>query len=154
MTWSPWRETAVRVAATLAAAAVIVAFASVAAAVRPARIAAASALTLPSLPDSVSAPRARPARFAHLEPFSPMRGTVEDADLSPTEPPPAITLIGTVLGGERPAAICRLGAAAPRILHAGDTLGGWRLVDVAPARAVFIDAAGVRHELRLSPPGN
>ena len=154
MIWSPWRETAVRGAAAVAAVAVIIAITSAAAAVRPARVAAASALALPSLPDTASAPRAQPARFAQLEPFSPRRGLVEEPGVAPGEPAPAITLIGTVLGGERAAAICRIGTAAPRILHAGDTLGGWRLVDVAPARAAFIDAAGVRHELRLSPPGN
>ena len=53
MTWSPWREVAVRGAAACAAVALIVAIASVVTAVRPVRVAAAPALALPSLPQAV-----------------------------------------------------------------------------------------------------
>jgi hypothetical protein len=69
-------------------------------------------------------------------------------------PTPSIVLVGTIIGVEQPAAACRLGDARARILHVGDTLGGWRLERVTPGRAVFIDAGGARHELRLSPLGN
>jgi hypothetical protein len=154
MTWSPWRDASVRVAAVFAAAASIIALTAVVAAFRPVHVAAAPTLALSALADTASSPRPSSATFAFAEPFSPLRGAVGDDSAAPPELPPAIALIGTVIGGEQPAAICRLGAAAPRILHAGDTLGGWRLVEIAPARAVFIDAARVRHELRLSPPGN
>jgi len=152
--WSPWREPVVRLAAAFAAVAVIAALTSVAAVLRPVRVTAAPTLALPSLDESAPSLREQPAPWAHLAPFTPLRGTGGEGVTEPEAAMPTITLIGTVLGGEQPAAICRLGTAAPRILHAGDTLGGWRLVDVAPARAVFIDAARARHELRLSPPGN
>lgn len=76
------------------------------------------------------------------------------AESAPYITTPAIRLVGTMLGVDQPAAICKLGDAPARILHLGDTLGGWRLQQVAPGRALFIDGNGARHELRLSPLGN
>ena len=91
--------------------------------------------------------------MAELAPYGASRADAV-APISNAAPAIPITLEGTIAGAEQPAAICRLGGTAARILHIGDTLGGWRLQQVAPGRAVFIDAASQRHELRLNSAGN
>jgi hypothetical protein len=153
--WTPWGDLRVRAAALFAAVAVVAAIVSGAAAVR------GSGVTPPppvsSAPDAGRQPvrRIDSARsLVALDPFG-LSGAGEPATASaPVMPTPSIVLVGTIIGVEQPAAACRLGDARARILHVGDTLGGWRLERVTPGRAVFIDAGGARHELRLSPLGN
>ncbi len=96
-------------------------------------------------------------RLVELAPFSPTRTTAPEVDAAgapPTAPQGAMRLIGTVTGGDSPFAVCQWGAERPRMLHVGDTLGGWALQRVSPGAATFIDAARARHEFRISPPGN
>lgn len=157
MTWSPFGETRVRVALLFAVAggALVVSEGSDALrydAVVPAMPA------LPAVPGNAALAGSDVPleRLAALAPFSPDRRTTpegEPADAAAAVPY-AIRLIGTVAGGDAPFAVCQLGAARTRMLHLGDTLGGWRLQQVAPGRATFIDAARTRHELRISSPGN
>ncbi len=117
------------------------------------------------LPLRADQPAARAAdrtpidRLAALAPFSPARreGTPAGAPLNGTaiaDVPGVLRLLGTVTNGAESFAVCQLGAARPRMLHPGDTLGGWQLQQVAPGRATFVDAARTRHELRLTPTGN
>ena len=157
MTWSPFGERRVRVALLFVVAGSALFVREGSDALRPDAV-------VPAMPASPAALE-RPAlaggdvpleRLVALAPFSPDRRTTpegEPADAAAAAPD-AIRLIGTVAGGDAPFAVCQLGASRTRMLHLGDTLGGWRLQQVAPGRATFIDAARARHELRISPPGN
>ena len=157
MTWSPFGEWSVR-------AALLFALAASALVVREGNNALRYDAVVAAMPMSAMAPqRTGPAgrevpreRLVMLAPFSPeRRATTEVATPAATSTvTDVIRLIGTVAGGDAPFAVCRLGAARTRMLHLGDTLGGWRLQQVAPGRATFIDAARARHELRISSPGN
>jgi hypothetical protein len=157
MTWSPFGETRVRMA-------LLFAVACSALLVREGNDALRYDAVVPAMPASPVMPRNAGLegsdvpfdRLAALAPFSPDRRTTpegEPADAAAAAPY-AIRLIGTVAGGDAPFAVCQLGAARTRMLHLGDTLGGWKLQQVAPGRATFIDAARARHELRISSPGN
>lgn len=156
MTWSPWTDHRVRLAALFAVV-------SLGLAVRAAAFAVRDVIVAPSLPPTVildsiaSSPVADDVPLERLEalaPFSETRSAAPSATRQAVLPALApLVLVGTIAGNE-PSAVCRLGAGPARILHPGDTLGGWRLHQVMPGRAAFIDGAGVRHELRLSSLGN
>jgi hypothetical protein len=155
VTWSPWNELRVRAAALFAAVSIIAAGAAAAAVFRADDVTPAPPLRI--APDA-AAPRERRetpvGALVALDPFGLLGADVTATESAPVAPAPPIILVGTIIGIEQPAAACRLGDARARMLHVGDTLGGWRLVQVAPGRVVFIDAGGSRHELRLSPLGN
>jgi hypothetical protein len=98
-------------------------------------------------------------RLVALAPFSVARREGVPSGVQPpitamADAPGVLRLIGTVADGDGSFAVCQLGAARPKMLHPGDTLGGWQLQHVAPGRATFVDAARTRHELRLTPTGN
>lgn len=155
MMWTPWSDLRVRAAALFATAAIIVAIVSGAAALRTDDVTASPPLS--AVPDAAQPPERRgsPAgALAELDPFGLSGAGAMAAESALILPTPPIILVGTIIGADQPAAACRLGDAPARLLHVGDTLGGWRLQQVAPGRAVFIDADGARHELRLSPLGN
>jgi hypothetical protein len=148
----PWHDVRVRVAAGFALGAAALAVYAAAWALTEPRVAPS-----PPLPFGVPATErtlpARPpiAQLAALAPFGVSESTSAPATSAAFVP--AITLVGTLAGADSPAAIFRLGTGMARILHPGDTLGGWRLQQVTPGRAVFVDGALARHELRLSPVG-
>lgn len=157
MTWSPFGETPVRVALLFAVAGGALVVREGIEALRYDAVVPAMPVS-PALPGNAALARSDVPleRLAALAPFSPDRRTTPE-----DEPPDAaaaapntIRLIGTVAGGDAPFAVCQLGASRTRMLHLGDTLGGWKLQQVAPGRATFIDAARARHELRISSPGN
>jgi hypothetical protein len=154
MTWTPWREVRVAAAAAFAAVAVVLLGAAVRSAFRNDPVDAGPPLEIRSSTESAArTPRFEPTRLSELNPFDASRAAPDEPASDPPPITPQVFLVGTVLGGVQPAAICRAGDELARILHLGDTISGWRLVEIAPARAVFIDAAGARHELRLLPPG-
>lgn len=155
MRWTPWQDWRVRAAASVALAGITTAAYALGVALVDHPVHAAPPLVF------ARAAAARPAtaavsltRLQALAPFSQTRSDVGASAATDAGVTPSITLVGTVVGNERPAAICRLQGADARILYVGDTLGGWRLQQVSPGRAQFIDAAGARHELRLSFAGN
>lgn len=155
MMWTPWQDWRVRAAACVALAGIAAAGYALLAALADYPVQAAPPLEFSR--DAVALPAAPAVSLARLEalaPFSPARSDAGPPAAMHVGFIPSITLIGTVAGSEQPAAICRLNGADARILHVGDTLGGWRLQHVVPGRALFIDAAGTRHELRLSFVGN
>lgn len=155
MMWTPWHDLRVRSAAIFAFVAVAVAVASGASALRDDAVApAAAASTAPVASLSAARRGATAASLVARDPFGTADAGTPIARSAPDATEPLIVLVGTFIGVERPAAVCRLGAGAARIVYVGDSLGGWRLIQVAPARATFIDASGARHELRLSPLGN
>ena len=155
MTWTTMMDWRVRGAAVFVlAASVLVVRATV---VAFGETAAAAAPPLPALrlqPAVAPAAAVDIGRLADIAPFGASRVelAMTRADLAASFMP--VSLVGTIAGADQPAAICRLGGAPARILHVGDTIGGLRLQLVAPARAVFIDGAAQRHELRLNSPGN
>jgi hypothetical protein len=155
MMWTPWSELRVRAAALFATVAIMLAVVSAATAFR-----ADDVMPTPPLgaaPDATQQPERRNvpvSALVALDPFGLSDPGAIATESAPIVPPPPIILVGTIIGVEQPAAACRLGTAPVRILHVGDTLGGWRLAQVAPGRVVFIDAGGARQELRLSPLGN
>lgn len=154
MKWTPWQDWRVCAAACVALAGITAAGYALGAALADHPVQAAASLEFSH--DSVAPPTATTVSLARLEalaPFDPARSDAgaPAADVGFT---PSLTLVGTVAGSEQPAAICRLNGADARILHIGDTIGGWRLQQVFPGRALFIGAAGARHELRLSFVGN
>ncbi len=153
--WTPWSDRRVRVAALFATGAIVVAVVSAATAFRADDVMPAPPLG--ATPDTAQRPERRGTpvgAIVALDPFGLSGAGATAIEPAPIVPVPRIILVGTIIGVEQPAAACRLGDAPARILHVGDTLGGWRLTQVAPGRAVFIDAGGARHELRLSPLGN
>lgn len=155
MNWTPWSDLRLRAAALFATVAIGAAIASGAAALREDVVAPAPPYgAAPAFaPQPAHVPAAR-ASLEGLDPFGLADAASPVGDSAPPAAAPDIVLVGTIIGAEQPAAVCRLGDAPARILHVGDTLGGWRLAQVAPGQAVFIDAGGVRHKLRLSPLGN
>lgn len=152
MMWSPWTDARVRLAALFALGAGLVALGGGLSALREDVLVPSAPRNSTPYAPSVVTHAADPRRLAALDPFAESVASPE-TDAAAAVPPP-IVLIGTIAGGSTPSAVCRLGIQTPRILHVGDTLGGWRLSHVTPGRAVFVDAAGASHELRLSPQGN
>lgn len=159
MRWRVTNETDVRVAAMTA---VLAAAFALGAAWWATRIAPVEAAPPMATPDTPAAPMPDPPvpldRMVALAPFSPDRRATSapatPAQVAPANLAGAIRLVGTVVGSGDAFAVCRVGVARPRTMHAGDTLGGWTLRTIAPARVVFIDAAGAVHELRFNSPGN
>lgn len=159
MRWSPLRETRVQAAALLAVLGALVWASELWRAVAPVETAAAPSAVFAALEPSRRAGNATDvARLIALAPFatdrtpdSPDHGARETAM---ADAPGALRLVGTVANGDASFAVCRLGAARPRIVHVRDTVGGWTLEQVVPGKATFIDAARVRHELRLNNAGN
>jgi hypothetical protein len=156
MTWTPWSDLRVRAAAAFALVAVGLAARAGFVALGHDAVVPAAPMTSASPPiiaRAAMAPRAALARLEALAPFGETQDGLPSAapDIVTTLP---IILVGTIAGADQPSAVCRLGPAAPRILHIGDTLGGWHLRQIAPGRVIFVDAAGHSHELRLTSPGN
>lgn len=156
MRWLPWSDARVRGAASVAALCATLLGTATVQALRDPPIPQTPPLQLSGAvvaePSRTTAPF---DRLAALAPFSPNRAmpmlqpsAIDDNVSAP------LTCLGMIAGSDQASAICRLAGGTPRILHAGDTLGGWRLTQVAPGRAVFIDAASRRRELRLSPSGH
>lgn len=154
MIWTPWSDLRVRAAALCSTVAVVATVGAGIAALRSERVPPAPPVDI--VPGAAQAVYRRAAgiSIAALDPFGLAYTAPPASETTPLAAPPSILLVGTIIGGDQPAAACRLGDAPARILHVGDTLGGWRLERVAPGRVVFIDAGGMRHELRLSPLGN
>ena len=161
MRWHPLAEFNVRMAslAVLVSATITVASAWQFARVPPVPATAETPATTPAV-EEANGSSAPPEQLVALAPFSPDR---KDAPAEVTGPPtPAtagivpggIRLLGTVVGDGAPFAVCRLGSAPARLLHPGDTLGGWRLQAIAPGRVTFIDDDDALHEVRLSSAGN
>lgn len=151
MIWAPWHDLRVRAAAGVTVLALALAVRAASTAFAEPRVAPAAPLIITASAVARFAPPQTPlAQLVALDPF----GLAELApDAAPSAAIPPIVLVGTFAGVGAPTAICRLGVSPARILHLGDTLGGWRLQQVSPGLAVFIDGAAVRHELRLSPVG-
>lgn len=103
-----------------------------------------------------------PARSASLasDPFNADR-TLPDA-AEPNAPavvedsvaPAAVRLLGTVVRGSSPFALCQLSTDAPRIVHVGEQLGDLTLVSLDQGRATFRRRSGAQVELSLSKPGS
>lgn len=157
MRWTPLRSWRVRAALIFALAAAAVAVREGVRAVRYAPVAPAPpAAQLPAAAlRGAASDGASSDELAALAPFSPTRTAPADAEPAGGFNPSAIAirLVGTVAGGDAPFAVCQLGSARARLLHVGDTLGGWTLLRVTPGAATFIDAARTRHELRMTSPG-
>ncbi|MBI1809166.1 MAG: hypothetical protein HYR75_04650 [Gemmatimonadetes bacterium] len=158
MTWRISSEADVRVAAAAVVVAGALALGAVWQATRIAPVDPAPPMPAPVVPVASAIEQPVPFdRMIALAPFSPdRRATPPAATVVVTSLNLAgtIRLVGTVVGDGAPFAVCRAGSARPRTLHAGDTLSGWTLKTIAPARVTFIDAAGATHELRLNSPGN
>jgi len=158
MRWSPWRAPRVLAALAFAVLCAVLLARSAFHAVRSLDVPPAPASVLQPVEHVTPVTGGTPTdRLVALAPFSASRTAAASATPSPptmTDASGGLRLVGTVTDGERSFAVCRLGTARPRILYAGDTLGGWRLQRVAPGSATFVDAARVRRELRLDPPGN
>lgn len=153
MTWTPWTESRVRLAALFVAVAVVIAARSAVVAVREDIVAPSAPLRVVAEPERTASAPAASGAFEQLDPFGTSRMSPSEASPAMVAPPAPITLVGTVLGTQPLTAVCRMGSLPPRLLHVGDTLGGWRLQQITAGRVVFTDASGASHELRLSSVG-
>ena len=94
------------------------------------------------------------------DPFDPERSLpdrVEESvaiDSTPSVPAAAVTLLGTVVRGSSPFALCQLPSDVPRIVHVGEKVGDLTLVSLDQGRATFRARTGARVELSLSRPGS
>ena len=94
------------------------------------------------------------------DPFDPERSLPERAeesvaiDSTPSVPAAAVTLLGTVVRGSRPFALCQLPSDVPRIVHVGEKVGDLTLVSLDQGRATFRARTGAQVELSLSRPGS
>jgi hypothetical protein len=64
----------------------------------------------------------------------------------------SVRLLGTVIerhGGAASFVVCQLDGAPPRVVHAGERLGSYRLRSIAQGSAVFESDNGTRLELRV-----
>ena len=79
-----------------------------------------------------------------------------DTSAEGTAPVPAaeVRLLGTVVRGSNPFALCQLTSDAPRIVHVGERLGDLTLVSLDQGRATFRSRSGAQVELSLSKPGS
>lgn len=152
MIWTPWRDTRVRGAALAASVAVLALLNEARLAFEDRLVVPVPALHTSAVANVAAVPAEPPFAIGSLFGLA-TRAKAGSAPSTPNDVAP-ITLMGTIVGSDTPAAVCQRGSAPPVILHVGDTISGWRLQHVAPAAAIFIDAAGTRHELRLSPSGN
>ena len=154
MTWTPWSDTRVRIAAVFATTAIAVIARTTVIVLRADVAAPATPLTLtPGTAAPAAAPASPLGGLGALAPFDESRTGPPAAAVVTVMPLVPLVLVGTIAGTVQPVAVCRQGTAPARILHVGDTLGGWRLLQVAQGSAVFSDAASLHHEIRLSPPG-
>lgn len=151
MTTPLWNNARVQRAAAFAGLCAVVLGSTLAAAVRDEPVAQLPPYTPPAV---VVQPAARDVRafaaLAALTPFGDETGAPDLDDVGPPSP----RCVGTIVGGDRPSAVCSLPGATSRILHLSDTLGGWRLTRVTPGHVIFIDIVSPRRELRLSFTGN
>lgn len=82
--------------------------------------------------------RPPPARISPITPASPG-----------PRPPPQVDLTGVILGpGERAAIVVVPGGSAPRAVHLGAAIDGWRVTAIA-ARSIVLSHAGRSVEIRL-----
>lgn len=79
---------------------------------------------------------------------------VASADTVAPIPAAEVKLLGTVIRGSNPFALCQLTTAAPRIVHVGETVGDLTLVSLDQGRATFRARTGTKVELSLSKPGS
>ena len=96
------------------------------------------------------------------DPFNPDRTLPGEADgevaaapdSAAAVPPSEVRLLGTVVRGSSPFALCQLSTDAPRIVHVGERLGDFTLVSLDQGRATFRARTGAQVELSLSKPGS
>ena len=69
-------------------------------------------------------------------------------------PPAELRLLGTVVRGSSPFALCQLSTDAPRIVHVGERLGELTLISLDQGRATFRARTGGQVELSLAKPGS
>jgi hypothetical protein len=75
-------------------------------------------------------------------------------DSAASLPAAEVRLLGTVVRGSSPFALCQLASDAPRIVHVGERLGDFTLVSLDQGRATFRARTGAQVELSLSKPGS
>jgi hypothetical protein len=75
-------------------------------------------------------------------------------DSAASAPAAEVRLLGTVVRGSNPFALCQLPTDAPRIVHVGEKLGDFTLVSLDQGRATFRARTGAQVELSLSKPGS
>lgn len=75
-------------------------------------------------------------------------------DSAASAPPPEVKLLGTVVRGTSPFALCQLASDAPRIVHVGEKVGDLTLVSLDQGRATFRARTGAQVELSLSKQGS
>ena len=96
------------------------------------------------------------------DPFNPDRALPGDAeqdvpapaDAALSAPAAEIRLLGTIVRGSTPFALCQLSSDAPRIVHVGERLGDLTLISLDQGRATFRARTGTQVELSLSKPGS
>jgi len=119
-----------------------------------------AALALDDLLPGAQRDTASPATLAS-DPFSPDRALPGETEADPPAPPDTtlsaaaddIRLLGTVVHGSTPFALCQLSSDAPRIVHVGEQLGDLTLISLDQGRATFRARTGTQVELSLSKPG-
>lgn len=136
-----------------------------------------SALHVPPLPDATEGagsailaldglvPDARPDHRAPIalasDPFNTDRSLPDDAEPEAVAPaddvPPAaageVRLLGTVVRGNSPFALCQLTSDVPRIVHVGEQVGDLTLISLDQGRAIFRARNGKQVELSLAKSG-
>jgi hypothetical protein len=75
-------------------------------------------------------------------------------DSAASAPVAEVRLLGTVVRGSNPFALCQLPTDAPRIVHVGEKLGDFTLVSLDQGRATFRARTGAQVEVSLSKPGS
>jgi hypothetical protein len=111
------------------------------------------------------APAARPGHPAPIalasDPFSPDRTLPDDAESdaapsaadAPSAPGGELRLLGTVVRGNSPFALCQLPSDVPRIVHVGEQVGELTLISLDQGRAIFRARNGKQVELSLAKSG-
>lgn len=74
-------------------------------------------------------------------------------DAQPPAPGTEARLLGTVVRGSSPFALCQLPTEAPRIVHLGEQLGDLTLISLDQGRATFRSRNGTQVELSLAKSG-
>jgi hypothetical protein len=117
---------------------------------------------MPALDGLLAATQRDSTASASLEsdPFSADRTLPDDADAGAVAEPVAVVpaaevrLLGTVVRGSSPFALCQLPSDAPRIVHVGERIGDLTLVSLDQGRATFHARTGAQVELTLFKPGS
>jgi hypothetical protein len=82
----------------------------------------------------------------------------EEVEVAPPSRPPALRLIGTVVGSAEGGAdsfvMCQMGRQPPQIIRVGEEIDGYTLRSVGRGTAVFTTASGERIELQAFNPGS